>query len=265
MRNYDLTRLSLGGTMLKTQPTVLLCLSLCAFAIVACSTTAVPDSKETPQASMPASETEALRREIASVRAELQSLSERQRTNEKNIESLQKGFRSGIFDAEPTTAPSSASQEIDLPKMQEPPTSQVFLPSSKVIPPSPESVSKKIIADAELLISQKKHAEALASLGELEKQFPNVEDGGKSLLLMAECSMALNHPEDSITLMRKYYLKYPGSDEFLAAKIIEARAHAALGSRERSLKVYKEVIALGPKTGYAQTARAAIQKLRDER
>jgi TolA-binding protein len=251
--------------MLKTRQTVLLCLSLAAIAIGACSTTATPEAQDTPQASAPPSEIETLRREIASVRAELQSLSERQRTSEKNIESLQKGFRSGIFDAESTTAPSSTGQGIDLPQSQETPTPQIFVPSSKVIPASPESAAKKVFAEAELLISQKKHAEALASLGELEKQFPNVEDGGKSLLLMAECSIALSHSEEAITLMRKYYLKFPSSEEFLAAKILEARAHATLGARERALKVYKEVIALGPKTGYAQTARMAIQKLRDER
>lgn len=223
--------------------------------VTSCSSTPASEQKTVAHEISKSSAADSTKQEIAALRAEILSLSERMRTNEKNIETLQKGFRSGIFEGE-SVAPSAPSAQntatIDVPDTNPPPAAVVFGPF-------------KILADTEMLINQKKYSEAIAHLGDLERQFPNADDGGKSLLLLAECSIALNHPEDAVTSMRRFYLKYPKSPDYLAAKIKEARAHAALGARERALKIYQEVISLGPKTGHAQTARTAIQKLRDER
>jgi TolA-binding protein len=251
-----------------------LALSYCLAAlgvVAACSSTPTPEQKTPTKDASISLESDNIKQEIAVLRAEILSLSERLRTSEKSIEGLQKGFRSGIFDGESATTSTASSPNtatLDVPETPQDRGVGTVSPQTSDSSPTPTAIvfgPTKILADTERLIYQKKYAEAMAQLGDLERQFPNSDDDGKSLLLLAECSIALNHPEDAVTSMRRFYLKYPKSPDFLAAKIKEARAHAALGARERALKIYQEVISLGPKTGHAQTARTAIQKLRDER
>jgi TolA-binding protein len=77
--------------------------------------------------------------------------------------------------------------------------------------------------------------------------------------------LQLENPVSAMQSVRKFYLKNPKSPEILQAKMLEARAHASLGKTERAIGVYREIISLGPRTTYAQKAKNAIQKLRDER
>lgn len=196
-----------------------------------------------------------LKDEIASLRAEVQSLSERLKTSERNIETLQRGVRSGIWES-----PQQTQSSVDVPVTE----SQVASPAPTALENTEGSALKRI-ATAEMKMTAGEYVESCSTIKNIEQDFPNLNDGGKTYLLLAECSLQLQKPDASLSAVRKFYLKYPKSPEILAAKLIEARSHASMGSKERAIGVYREVISLAPRSSFAQTARAALQKLRDEK
>ncbi len=255
-----------------------------AFALTACQSMESGDSaskKDTAteialKKNATAESNETLKTEIASLRAEVQSLHERLRSAERDVQSLQRGVRSGMW--EPTPA-----ANIDIPtgtitgvlpppapaKTSNDPTRALVLPNRSVEPitslGNTEGSATKRIAFAEAKMNAGDVSEALGILEDIEAQFPNINDNGKTQLLVAECSLRVQKPENALNSVRRFYLKYPKSPDLLSAKLLEARAHRDLGNNERAISVYREVVALGPRTGYAQTARSALQKLRDER
>ena len=254
--------------------------------------------------------------ELASLRAEIQSLSERLRTTERNLEALQRTVRSGIWEQPNQAAQTPQNQnqsqnqsqnqnqnqnqsqsqiqsqsDFDVPQQEQTDRSVVesysgptrALISQKRSPrennlresdahetgasssKSDDGLAIRRLASAEMKMTAGQFSEALSLISEVEREFPNLNDGGKTFLLSAECNVQLQKPEAAIPTLRRFYLKFPRSPEILAAKLIEARAQLAQGASERAIAIYREVISLGPRTGYAQTARTALQKLRDER
>jgi TolA-binding protein len=217
--------------------------------------------------------------EIALLRADIQTLSERIKTLERNLEIYEKAVRSGVWDSHesapahvdvPSLGQHAAPQlnESDVAQASGPVRAMVSKRRSVDLPTSvsnTEGSAEQRLAAAELKMQSQKYSEALDELSSIENDFPNLTGSEKLFLLISECHLQLENPDSAMQSVRKFYLKNPKSPEILQAKMLEARAHASLGKTERAIGVYREIISLGPRTTYAQKAKNAIQKLRDER
>lgn len=128
-----------------------------------------------------------------------------------------------------------------------------------------ENLPTSLLADAEIKIQRAQYGEAVVSLSELQRKYPNNNDGGLSLLLLAECWYKLGESDNALVPLRSFYLKHPNSPDLLKGKLIEAQVNEKSGAREKASVVYKEIIALGPQTLYAQKARSGLARLRDAR
>lgn len=241
-----------------------------------------------------------LHENIGRLQAELQSLREDLFTQKRKIEVWGRGNRSGIYeshepnigspflgkiakndankfkfqklekpeqentdeDEEENDADSAGKSAIDLPKDSDKPLeipSQIYNEQEANAQGNPEF----LLAEAQNLFLRAQYGEAIVTLSTLQKQFPNQRDGGSGLVLLAQCWMKLGQPDNVFPILRNFYAKFPNSPEYLKGKMIEAQAQEKAGARERALIVYKEVIALGPQTRYAQEARSALAHMRD--
>lgn len=123
----------------------------------------------------------------------------------------------------------------------------------------------RLMADAELKMRRSQYGEAIVSLKELEKRFPEYSDGGAGKLLLAEAWLKLASYENVLPVLRSFYLKHPNSNDTLRAKLIEAQSFEGAGHKERAAALYREIVSQGPQSSYGQRARASLQKLRDVR
>jgi TolA-binding protein len=240
---------------------------------------------------------------IAGMKAELHSMREQLDCTRSHIETLRRGIRSGIFEnslAQRKIAPKKhgtplpqnhgndkdlgdchGENRIDLSGMLESKNSDLGLDLGRDFPSAElkghrmaakdstkneeASLPAQMLADAQLKLNRGSYGEAIALVSEVQKKFPKHDDGGLGALILAESWLKLGEHENVFPVLRGFYLKHPQSPDFLSAKLTEGLALEGSGARERAAGVYREIIALGPETLFANSARKALQRMRDAR
>jgi TolA-binding protein len=229
-----------------------------------------PNKKVSGEPAAPRDENEMNRREIARLQADLQTMREQMKSLERSVEILMRGERSGIFAPDmPTAAQPLAT----------PPTPTVTNKSgtetgertvSTTIEQQGEPVQDEMgnspvkrLADVEQKMRIGKFNEAAVILNDIQRTMPNLRDGGSSLLLLATCYNKTRQFDAALTTLQTFYLRFPDSAETQHARLLEGEAQEGTGAKERALRVYRDIIATGPHSPYAETARSSMQRLRD--
>lgn len=126
-----------------------------------------------------------------------------------------------------------------------------------------EGSPARLTDEAEEKMRLARYGEAVVLLSEVQSRFPQFEDGGRSLVMLANGWLKLGEPQNALPALRQVYARFPTSALLPDAKLIEARAHEQMGTRQRALALYRELLATGPEGPQGQEARAALTRLRD--
>jgi hypothetical protein len=154
-------------------------------------------------------------------------------------------------------------------------------PKSSVLTPSPEgqvSTSKSLVEEkteerppssqivdlAEQKMKEGAVGEAVVMLSELQKHEPGLQDNGRHLILLARAWVDLNEPQNALPQLRRFYGTFPNSTFRTEGKLVEAKAQEKMGATQLSMGLYREVLALAPRSSEAEEARAALSRLREE-
>jgi TolA-binding protein len=108
-----------------------------------------------------------------------------------------------------------------------------------------------------------RYGEAVLLLTDVQTRFPQFDDGGRSLVLLADGWLKLGEPHNALPAVRQVYTRFPTSARFVDAKLLEARAQEKLGARQKALGLYREVLASHPESVHGQEARAALARMRE--
>ncbi|KAB8030003.1 tetratricopeptide repeat protein [Fluviispira multicolorata] len=211
---------------------------------------------------------------ITQLRNDVFSLSEVISTNRREIEIIKRGLRSGIFeDLNPANkSPSSATGQSMLPDILESRYSfeerqnsiTPESPKTEMNQPTAHSLSpSQMLANAEIKIQQAQFGEAIVTIEDMKKNFPNYDDGGKSYILAAEAWFKMREYNNTFNELKSFYLKYPASSELSHAKLIEGKAYEKMDQKNKATDLYQEVITLAPQSNDAQNAREGMLRMRD--
>jgi TolA-binding protein len=134
---------------------------------------------------------------------------------------------------------------------------------AKETPVNIEGSPAKLTDEAEEKMRLARYGEAVVLLSDVQTRFPQFDDGGRSLVLLAQGWIKLGEPQNALPALRQVYSRFPTSASLPDAKLWEARAHELMGTRQRALALYRELLATRPEGRQGQEARAALARLRD--
>lgn len=210
---------------------------------------------------------------ISLLKNDVSSLNEQIATNKKEIEILKRGLRSGIFEDQTTfdKQPAGSAGVTMLPDMIEnrdiytDKNNSALIPlQSTALPDSSQPMGPaQLIADAEIKLRQAHYGEAIISLNNVKKNYPNYDDSGKSLILTSEAWLRLGEYNNVFNELRTFYIKYPNNPDLSHAKLLEAETYEKLNSKSKAAQLYQEVITLSPQSTDAQSARDGMIRMRD--
>ena len=177
--------------------------------------------------------------------------------SEEEIAALQKQHKKTkeLAKGSGAEADGSPSEQMEAPSKDE---------SIAEAPPKKESSPKETTDLAESKMKLAEFGEAIPLLSKLQSDQPGLEDGGRSLKLLAQCWIAVGEPQNALPLLRKMQTRFPEGPHRIEGKLIEAEAHERLGAKQRSQSLYREVLALAPAGEPAQRARKALARIREE-
>ncbi len=211
---------------------------------------------------------------ISLLRNDVNSLNEQLSTNKKEIDILKRGLRSGIFEDQASLEkqpPSSLGVSM-LPDMTESRDIYTEKKDSSLIPLESAMMNSnepigpaQLIADAEIKLRQAHYGEAIISLNNVKKNYPNYDDKGKSLLLSSEAWLRLGEYNNVFNELRTFYIKFPNTPDLAHAKLLEAETYEKLNSKSKAAQIYQEVITLSPQSTDAQNARDGMLRMRDSK
>ncbi|WP_186646838.1 tetratricopeptide repeat protein [Fluviispira vulneris] len=213
---------------------------------------------------------------ITQLRNDVFSLSEIISTNKREIEIIKRGLRSGIFEDlnVSSKSPSSSTGQSMFPDILESRYGLEERPNSiskdggkmEVTQPSSNPMSAaQLLANAEIKIQQAQFGEAIVTLEEMKKNFPNYDDSGKSNILAAEAWLRMSEYNNVLNELKTFYLKYPASHELSHAKLLEGQTYEKMDRKNKASDLYQEVIALAPQSNDAQNAREGMLRMRDSK
>lgn len=213
---------------------------------------------------------------ISVLKNDLSSLNEQLYTNKKEIEIIKRGLRSGIFEDQGTLEkqPPAALGISMLPDMAENRDIYTDKKESTLIPLQSSTLNTnenapagpaQLIADAEIKLRQAQYGEAIISLNNVKKNYPNFDDKGKSLLLSGEAWLRLGEYNNVFNELRTFYIKFPNTPDLSHAKLLEAETYEKLNSKSKAAQLYQEVITLSPQSTDAQNARDGMLRMRDSK
>lgn len=202
---------------------------------------------------------------IAGLNSDVRSLFEQVSTLKRQLEVVRRGMRSGVFEEFADTGKFDVAHEKG-PALPDLSFGRVQVSSVDSVRTQDEGLKllpEQLLADAELKMQRAQFGEAVVILTEIEKSAPNMRDEGRSLLLLAECWNKLGQFDNAQVVLRSFYLNHPTSPHVLKGKYLEALSNEGRGLKGRAVVLYREVVAGGPQTSLAQSAREAMQRLRD--
>ena len=209
---------------------------------------------------------------ISLLKNDVSSLNEQIATNRKEIEIIKRGLRSGIFEDQTSfeKQPASSLGVTMLPDMNESRDIYTDKSNSSIIPLQSSTTSAnepigpaQLIADAEIKLRQAQYGEAIISLNNVKKNYPNYDDNGKSLILASEAWLRLGEYNNVFNELRTFYIKYPNNPDLPHAKLLEGETFEKLNSKSKAAQLYQEVITLSPQSTDAQGARDGMLRMRD--
>ncbi len=202
------------------------------------------------------------------------SLNEQIATNRKEIEIIKRGLRSGIFEDQTSIdkQPAGSLGVTMLPDMIE--SRDIYTDKNNLtkIPLQSSTASAnepigpaQLIADAEIKLRQAQYGEAIISLNNMKKNYPNYDDNGKSLILSSEAWLRLGEYNNVFSEIRTFYIKYPNNPDLSHVKLLEGETYEKLNSKSKAAQLYQEVITLSPQSNDAQSARDGMIRMRDSK
>jgi TolA-binding protein len=209
---------------------------------------------------------------ISLLKNDVSSLNEQIATNRKEIEIIKRGLRSGIFEDQTSfdKQPASSMGVTMLPDMTESrdiytdKNNSTIIPLQSATPSTNEPIGPaQLIADAEIKLRQAQYGEAIISLNNVKKNYPNYDDNGKSLILSTEAWLRLGEYNNAFNELRTFYIKYPNNSDLPHAKLLEGETYEKLNSKSKAAQLYQEVITLSPQSTDAQSARDGMLRMRD--
>lgn len=209
---------------------------------------------------------------ISLLKNDVSSLNEQIATNKKEIEIIKRGLRSGIFEDQTSfdKQPASSLGVTMLPDMLESrdiytdKSNSTLIPLQSTTPSLNEPIGPaQLIADAEIKLRQAQYGEAIISLNNMKKNYPNYDDKGKSFILSSEAWLRLGEYNNVFNELRTFYIKYPNNPDLSHAKLIEGETYEKLNSKSKAAQLYQEVITLSPQSTDAQSARDGMLRMRD--
>jgi TolA-binding protein len=209
---------------------------------------------------------------ITLLKNDVNSLNEQIATNRKEIEIIKRGLRSGIFEDQTSfdKQPPGSLGTTMLPDMLENRDIYTDKSNSSIVPLQSATATSnepigpaQLIAEAEIKIRQAQYGEAIISLNNMKKNYPNYNDKGKSLLLSSEAWLRLGEYNNVFGELRTFYIKYPNNPDLSYAKLLEGETYEKLNSKSKASQLYQEVITLSPESMDAQNARDGMIRMRD--
>ncbi len=212
------------------------------------------------------------KRIISLLKNDTGSLNEQIATNRKEIEIIKRGLRSGIFEDQTSFDKQSKSSlgVTMLPDMTE--SRDIYTDKNNLTKVPLQSATAtanepigpaQLIADAEIKLRQAQYGEAIISLNNMKKNYPNYDDNGKSLILSSEAWLRLGEYNNVFSEIRTFYIKYPNNPDLAHAKLLEGETYEKLNSKSKAAQLYQEVITLSPQSTDAQSARDGMLRMRD--
>lgn len=204
------------------------------------------------------------REEFAQFQHELQDARNQLYSVKRGVEAEARRRRSGLtLDVDPNAAARVAAAEtipapVDLPPPSgaEPGTlADATLPD--------DTTPARLTDDAEQRMKLARYGEAVVLLSDVQTRFPQYDDGGRGLLLLADGWIKLGEPQNALPPLRQLYTRFPTSFRMPDGKLLEARAQERLGAKQKALALYRELVASHPDAPQGREARAALSRLRE--
>jgi|GEM_PF-6983832 len=208
------------------------------------------------------------RRDATQFQHELQELRSQMRSVRKLVELDARKTRSGLsVDLDPEAGKRVADAEHRLSESARvplPPALEGDTESLVETPLADNASPARLTDEAEEKMRLARYGEAVVILTDVQTKFPQSDDGGRSLLLLADGWLKIGEPQNALPAVRQIYTRFPTSFRIPAAKLLEARAQEKLGARQKALALYRELLATQAEGRQGQEARAALTRLRDE-
>ncbi len=217
---------------------------------------------------------------LTSIKNQLTSMEARQKTLEVNLETLKKNMKSGIFLDNPVPLDSTQSETdslkippVDIQKspMLETNNFSKNLDKKSEEKKQSEYISKNLLKPQELIsiaeskIISMEYGESLLKVQELNKYFPNFQDFGRRYLIEAADRIYLKEYDLALTTLNLFYQKYPNSKFTQRAKFYEAQANEGMKKKEKAYDIYSEIVEIDPYSIYAETSKAAMKRIKNEK
>ncbi|MBX9702601.1 MAG: outer membrane protein assembly factor BamD [Silvanigrellaceae bacterium] len=208
----------------------------------------------------------------------LQTLNERILTLQKDLEIINRGVRSGIYE--------NLSSKMNMDKMlieqkEKLPNApfatgsintQVGVASSssgEEISSSPFQLNNKkteleLLADAEIKTQRKEFKQALESINILRKNYPNSVYKDREFVIAADSWFGLKEYQHTLSVVRDFYLSFPsGHQKTIKMQFMEALCYEAMGLKEKAATLFSEIIHKEPNSSYAKTSRKNLERLKN--
>lgn len=238
------------------------------------SLSAITENAQTPHSSHQRSHaTTASMEQVELSRLKVEILSLRKKVDglQRKFELVLKSQRTGIFQIESPEMIKTAVERVRITPNAIPPLS-----SEGPLDPfesEPATEAKNSTADAPqslvdralIHLSQADYAKVLQLLEDFQTRFPNNPLNGTASLALAEAYVELQSPQRALAHIRGFYLQHPNDVRMPNAKLFEARIQKQLKAYQKAAQLYREVIALAPRSDLALKARASLEKLSEGR
>lgn len=209
--------------------------------------------------------------EISKLKIEILSLRDKVDSLQRKFELVLRSQRAGIFQVESPELVQAAVDKAKTthtavpPLMSEGPLDPFDYETEKQIPTSTSEAPQSLVDRALIHLTQADYAKVLQLLEDFQNRFPNNPLSSTAALALTEAYVELQSPQRAIAHVRGFYLQHPNDLRMPNAKWFEAKIHEQLRAPQKAAQLYREVIALAPKSELALKARASLEKLAEGR
>jgi TolA-binding protein len=205
--------------------------------------------------------------EISRLKIEILSLRDKVDSLQRKFDLVLRSQRAGIFQVENPALVQSAVEKVNLasntvpPLRSEGPIDPFDSEEATDVQKNSGETPQALVDRALIHLTQSDYAKVLQLLEDFQNRFPNNPLSSTASLALAEAYVELQSPQRALTHVRGFYLQHPNDLRMPNAKWFEARIHEQLRAPQKAAQLYREVIALAPKSELALKARASLEKI----
>jgi len=205
--------------------------------------------------------------EVSKLKIEILSLREKVDALQRKFELVLRSQRAGIFQVEsPELVQAAVEKAKYTPNLvpalsSEGPLDPFENEESKDTPKNSKEAPQALVDRALIHLTQADYAKVLQLLEDFQNRFPNNPLSSTAALALTEAYVELQSPQRALAHVRGFYLQHPNDIRMPNAKWFEAKIQEQLRAPQKAAQLYREVIALAPKSELALKARASLEKL----